>query len=177
MFLDRTYFHGQLSLPILRFREPAVGMAKALQTIGEKSLQGFIDQYEYKYLQLALGNRLAHKFVEGVSSGDSFWDELYTLIYRKEYGRGFSPSANYVYFFAMQDGQSQTTDMGEIRKFVDSSQVQRADRKLLTAWNEMCDQTYHIWSFIRSNWNTYRPHADNYSWFCREIEHENILGI
>lgn len=178
MFLDETYFKGELYLPNLRFKEKAVGMAIADQITGEKNLEYFVKKYEVRYLQEALGCELTKAFITGIESGDEFWNDLYAHLYFEEMGIKFSPAANYVYFHIMRDNRVQNTMFGLVRQQSDRSKVVEDGDKLILIWNDMVHQTMVAHDFLRSNWDKYKPYAKGWNCACSEVTHPiNSFGI
>ena len=58
MFLDDTYFRGELYLPNLVKGDNNAGKAAILQTVGEKNLLWFVEKYEDEALGFIIGKEL-----------------------------------------------------------------------------------------------------------------------
>lgn len=162
LFLDQSYFQGELSLPMLVFNQgPSVGNAKILQSVGQQSLNWFIVKYETVYLEELLGLTLYQSLLNGLEEPDPnpIWIELRDRIFRKEGTIGFSPAAGFVYFFAMRDGRTQTTAKGEVRSKSSYSDDVFDGNKMVKAWNDMVDQSLMVARFLKKNWTVYREYA------------------
>lgn len=155
MFLDRTYFTGNLALPqLVSSAAPAMDAASmATQIVGEQTLEWFIAKYEPEFLLYLLGEKLYKAFTDGISAEtpDDVWMELKGRIYAESGKYKFSPAANYVYWFAMRQAVSQTAMAGEVRTTPDFAGNISPTRKMVTAWNDMVDATEHIRDWIYDN--------------------------
>lgn len=157
MYLDSSYFTGELSIPILSAKRTAVndptGIAdKINQVSGEYSLEWFIERYEEEFLRKLLGDCLFDAFKEGISAASplQIWIDLRDLIYRKSGGYSFSPAANYVYFHVMTAAASKTAMTGEVKSTNDRMINVSPDVKMVKAWNDMTTEVNRIrqWVFI-----------------------------
>lgn len=154
MYLDGTYFQGNLVLPQYgRMPKNAVsGTIDALLTgtVGEQSLEWFIARYEEEFLRKLLGSPLYESWTEGLSTAEplQIWVDLKSHIFRTVGGIKLSPAANYVYFFAMRAAASDTTMTGEKRQAGTYSDNVSPSRKMANAWNDMVDAVQHIREWI-----------------------------
>lgn len=144
MFLDASYFRGDLYLPSIHFRERTVGMSVADQVTGEQDLCYYIRKYEVDFLEKLLGRCTAHAFIKGMEEGDEQWKELYEIIYYTEFGYKLSPAANYVYFHLMRNNSLQNSQFGLIRQKSDHSDVVSITPKMVLVWNDMVRQNLRI---------------------------------
>lgn len=159
--LDRTYFIGELYLPSLE-KSKAVGhSSNSLQTVGEYSLDWFIEKYESEYLDTLLGEKLKNNFIYGINEDTplKIWIDLKGKIYYKQGDIPFSPAANYVWYWVRRCARTQTTVQGE--KVGDMSYASTAEDsdKLCRVWNEMCDKSEVIICYLRDNWDKYKEYS------------------
>lgn len=133
MYLDNTYFTGQLYIPGLQYRS---GVGAVMQAVNEYSLDWYIEKYEEEFLVELLGRNLYNEMVDGVNNNEDKWIALRDKIYRAG-DVSFSPAANYVYFSAMRDFQTQTSMTGEVRGKNSHSIIVPAYDKLVRVWNDM----------------------------------------
>lgn len=157
MYLDGTYFQGNLVLPQYG-RQPKnaeAGTIDALltETVGEQSLDWLIARYEEEFLRKLLGSPLHEAWSEGLAAEtpSQIWLDLKDRIFSIVGGIHISPAANYVYFFAMKSGASDTTMTGEKRQTGTFSENVSVVRKQVAAWNDMVDAVHHIreWIYAR----------------------------
>lgn len=154
MFLDGTYFQGNLVLPQYGRmpKNAASGTIDALltETVGEQSLEWFIARYEEEFLCKLLGLPLYESWIDGLSAAEplQIWVDLKSRIFRTVGGINLSPAANYVYFFAMRAAASDTTMTGEKKQTGTYSDNVSSNRKMVTAWNDMVDAVCHIRGWI-----------------------------
>lgn len=147
MFLDNTYFTGQLHIPNLQYRS---GVGSVVQAVNEYSLDWYIAKYEVEFLIELLGDRVYVEFINGVESGDERWTALRDKIY-KVGDISLSPAANYVYFKAMRDFQTQTSMNGEVRGKNSHSNIVPAYDKLVRVWNDMVKMCRDIITWMQDN--------------------------
>lgn len=164
MFLNSTYFEGELYLPSLeRNYSEGVGISRITQTVNENSLEWYIEKYEPEYLKKLLGEHLYFAFITEIvkEEHDPKWDVLLNMIYRKKDKYSFSPAANYVYFNLGRSSKSQITGKGEkLSNVFDSLNVDNVD-KLTGIWNDMCDMSDEIQNFICRS-DLYYPHLPHW---------------
>lgn len=172
MFLDNTYFQGELYIPNLQLKtgNPA-GIASVVnQTVAENTLEWFVGKYEQECLSRILGCGLYRRFIAGLEdeAGEGYedWVALKDRIFVKKWRYGFSPVANYVYFFLMRSSRSQTTTSGEVKMKIDNTTVVSDSAKLIKAWNDMGSMIEEIHAFINANAGKYgRPEDISHCWF------------
>lgn len=172
MFLDSTYFQGELHIPNLRLwsGNPSGVAAVVNQAVAENTLEWFIGKYERECLSLILGCRLYGRFIAGLEdeAGEGYedWVALKDRIFVKRWRYGFSPVANYVYFFLMRSSRSQTTASGEVKVKIDNTTIVSDSAKLIKAWNDMGSMIEEIHAFINANTEKYgKPEDVSHSWF------------
>lgn len=149
MFLDGSYFRGELSIPNLKFSKPA-GVGAILQTVGELDLLYFVEKYEREFLDNILGIELTDAIISHKGDNGTY-DALINKIFVKGDHGSYSPAANYVYVMIMLNGRSQTSPTGEVRKRTDNTSVVSDRNKIVRAWNEMGEMIGNIHLFIRNS--------------------------
>ncbi len=184
MFLNDTYFQGELSLPILkRSAGPLIGVERAVHASGEKNLEYFVTKYETKALRDILGPTLAMNFIRGINrTSNPIWKDLFNQIFQEDCDCGFSPVANYVYYFVKRDMRSHSTTVAEVASSPDNAARASEAQKLIKAWNDMCPQIHDIRRFICENWDEYgkyTPYKCRHTWYshCMEFEPINVFNI
>lgn len=179
MFLDSTYFQGELSIPSLKFRDrEVVGVAAvAMQATGENTLEWFVEKYEQDFLKNILGCDLYERFIAGLdplSPGFKHFEKLRDVIFVKGKKYSFSAAANYVYYWLIRDGRTQTSGVGEVRAKADSTEIVSDSSKLIKAWNDMGREIEAIHAFILSHEDWFgKLHKTCHCWF-RPINPFNI---
>lgn len=168
MFLDSTYFMGELYLPCLELNPNVVGVASRIQTVNENSLDWYIEKYEYEFLVYLLGYDLSRAYLQNIKEANFFdfklsitftddkWPFIYNLVYTQRGNYKFSPAANYVYYYLCRWSRSQLSGKGEIRAEVYESLVATDADKLVKIWNEMCREVHYIRCKIKDNWKDYK---------------------
>jgi hypothetical protein len=150
MFLDGAYFRGELTLPqygrLPQTAAPGEVGYQITQTVGENTLEWFIDRYEPEFLQKLMGVHLYESFIDGLKAETplEIWAQLKERIYMQHGGIKLSPAANYVYFFAMRAAHTSTTMTGEKQQNGTFTNNVTPIAKQVKAWNDMCDAVYHI---------------------------------
>jgi hypothetical protein len=186
MFLDRTYFTGELALPqLVASAAPAMDVASAAaQIAGEQTLQWFIAKYEPEFLRHLLGYSLYNAFIKGIAESEPLqvWSDLRDRIYMTSGNLKFSPAANYVYWFAMRQAVSQTAMSGEVRHKPDFAGNVSPARKMVTAWNDMVDGVAYVREWIFDYWEdihaaTGDDDTARWSWCRHEFKLVNEFGI
>ena len=153
MFLDYTYFEGGLYIPNLKYND-SEGVGAIIQAVNEQSLDWYIEKYEIEFLEGLLGETLYNKMVEGVDESENegnIWNRLRDKIFINTGSGKYSPAANYVYFYAMREMQTQTSSQGEVRGKQDYATVKSAHGKLVNAWNDMVDMSQKIRKYVCEN--------------------------
>lgn len=163
MIIDSTYFVRELSLPNIVSNSLESGVSAALQTVGENSLDLFIEKYEEEYLIKLLGKELANKFMLEVnnSAPDDIWKELLSVLADSE--KKTSPIANYIYYWIMRDSRTSTTMGGECASTFDKAQRASQDKKLVKAWNDSVNMTIQVVCWINRNESKLAPYGGDYS--------------
>ena len=136
MYLDSTYFIGELALP--NVTNTITGLNPS-HMAGNKSLDYFIAKYEREFLIKVLGFELFEEFTAGLKENPipEKWQRLKDKLYWQGGSFKFSPAANYVYFYAKNDFKTNTTPAGEVREEVDFAKSADEATKLIKAWNDM----------------------------------------
>ena len=150
MFLNESYFRGELSLPNVKLSNPRAGVGSILQTVGELDLLFFIEKYEYNFLVHILGIELTEQMISNKGDNGKFDALINKIFVQREHG-SYSPAANYVYVMVMLNGRSQTSSTGEVRKRTDNMSVVSDRNKIVRAWNEMGEMIGNIHLFIRNS--------------------------
>lgn len=170
MFLDVAYFDGELSIPNAK-RNNAPGAASILQAVGEYALDWYLEKFEHKCLVEFMGEDMYSRFIQGVEDEDENWISLRDKIFIEKNGFKYSFVANYVYFYAMRDMQTQTSPKGEVRGKQDHASTVSAYPKLVRVWNDMVDLSIPVRKFICDNNSVYGD-------ICGVIwEPINVFGI
>ena len=173
MFLDDTYFQGELSLPNLKYS--SCGISTMLEIVGHETLEWYIEKYEQRYLVDLLGEDLYSRFIAGLAANDETdekWIDLRNKIFNVSGEFGYSPAANYVYFFAYRDGQTKTSMNGEVRGKQSEASIVSANRKLAKAWNDMVDMSEDVRKYVRSHEDYYGEIVVTRNW-----KYINTFGI
>ena len=181
LFLDSTYFQGELYLPNLKYNIPeASGTQKRLQTVGENTLGWFIAKYEPEFMKMLLGSRLYSNFIDGMKEEypAQVWIDLRDVIFPQgEYN--LSPAANYVFYWTLRRGRTQTSMKGEERSISDFAMLAADKNVLVKAWNDMLNPVAAIREFIFDNWDAYKEYANGRGCVCncgfRPINVWNLL--
>ncbi len=192
MFLDGKYFQdSELELPqygrLPNSAVPGEIGYTLTQTVGENTLEYFIEKYEERFLIELLGDRLYEAWKEGVNAETpaQIWLDLKNRIYKVMPKVSLSPAANYVYFYAMRSSASDTTITGEVRQKGTFTENRTPLGKMVTAWNDMIDEVRRIreWIFIHRK-EIYAamplPHYHDCHWhtWCQyEFGYINEYGI
>lgn len=166
MFLDRTYFEGEIYLPtneVLIPNRTSVGVAALTQSAGQNNLALFISVYEEDYLKKLLG-KIYHVFIDEMIS--DIYSERTQQLYKKIYSTKqilktkngvpfkdsipYSPAAYYVYYEYMRANRSQTSMKGEVRANIFEAQNLTVTPavKLSDIWNRMSCESKDIQRWI-----------------------------
>lgn len=165
LLIDKTYFKGELSLPnipIMISDEINYGVKEALQSVGEKDLNTFVDKYVTDYLIRLFGRELTEKFLSEIITEipAEIWDNLKKQLLIEIGPYKASPLANYVYYWLMRDARTKTTQAGESDSNFDNAENVNNNYKLVKAWNDMANMTCTI-----------------NKWFCKNIQYyEEYMG-
>jgi hypothetical protein len=151
MFIDKTYFQGELNIPSLQAQSPVLN-----------SLNLFIQEREPMYLRSALGYSLWKLFIAGLAEAvpDARWTDLkngadYTdgngILRRWE---GFtnsvkqSPIAGYVYYWFVRDAATYTSSSGEVESKKENATNISPSMKSVRAYNDMVKQTAILHDYL-----------------------------
>lgn len=172
MFLDKTYFVGDLAVPNL------FGTAVVNTAIAEE-VANFIRKYELDYLYALLGKTLADELIAGMlvlPTPDTKWSDLYNQIYFTrssitwnedhelevdEHGNiifesiPLSPAANFVFFKFYKSHITEFFGSGESKPAKENAATATSSARMIQAWNVCCDMTYVIWKWLDDNSATY----------------------
>lgn len=170
MFLDSSYFRGDLYLPLTERKSESEGIQKFLESGGENNLLWYISKYENDFLIKLLGHTLYNAFAEGMKQEpvNPIWISLKDAIYKNVESVNTSPSANYVYYWYRRRNESQYAIQGEVQGKQTFATNVSANRLLTRAWNEMTVMNKEIYCFLRRNCNEYKQYATDYC-ICNEL--------
>ena len=79
MFLDNTYFQGELSIPNLIFVEPK-GVGTMIQAVNEQSFDWYLGKYEVKFMNELLGSEMYARMMKEIEDGNE-WGKLRNKIF------------------------------------------------------------------------------------------------
>ena len=74
MFLDNTYFQGELSIPNLIFVEPK-GVGTMIQAVNEQSFDWYLGKYEVKFMNELLGSEMYARMMKEIEDGNE-WGKI-----------------------------------------------------------------------------------------------------
>lgn len=171
MFLDNTYFQGELSIPNLIFVEPG-GVGTMIEAVNEQSFDWYLGKYEVKFMNELLGSEMYSRMMTEIEDGNA-WSKLRNKIYVHTGSGNYSPAANYVYFYSTRNMQTQTSPQGEVRGRKDYSSVVSANPKLVKVWNDMVDMITDIRKYIGQNECLYGKIGND----ARLFKYINTFGI
>lgn len=158
MFLDKTYFYGEIYLPGLErsYSEP-VGLSTITQTVGENDIEWYIKKYEKEYILDLLGKDLGEAYISGimVRMDDPKWTFIKNLIYVTDGKDKYSPAANYVYYWIQLNGISNTTTKSEVRGSVTNGTPYSPVEKMVKAYNDCVEESVKIAREICKHWDEY----------------------
>ncbi len=150
------YFRGGLTLP------------QTINADGQSLLTQFITQYEFEFLEKALGYELAKGLVANIASADPKWKDLREGVeFTDSRSRltkwvGFqdntnkiSPIANYVYYKFLEDGITDVASIGTVQPKGENADRVYPQLKLQEAWNRMVDMLRILHDYLRQNPSTY----------------------
>ena len=84
MFLDESYFQGELAIPNLKIGGNATGVASMIEATGEASFDWFVEKYEREALGFILGDKLRDEFLAGLEGENpEKWEKLRDVIFVK----------------------------------------------------------------------------------------------
>lgn len=153
MIIDDSYFTGDIYLP-------QVGDEASTVANNNGKLQSFIDEYEPKILEMALGFELYNEFKENLTEGGELevgaqdkWSDLlngteYTSGSTSYKWRGLikedgiintSLIAYYVYYWYVKDGITQKSTLGVVKPDGDNSKAVDSIPTLTNAWRKLME--------------------------------------
>lgn len=158
MFIDKTYFEGEIYLPINN-RNTLQGVDALAAGTSQGNLDYFITVYEDEYLRKLLGKVYPVYMDEIITD---VYSERAQALYHKIYSNisvnkgdkiityKFSPAAYYIYYFFMSFNRSQTSYKGEVRANVFEAENLglSASQKLSDIYNRMVDMSIDIQRWI-----------------------------
>lgn len=172
MFLDNTYFQGELSIPNLIFVEPK-GVGTMIQAVNEQSFDWYLGKYEVKFMNELLGSEMYARMMKEIEDGNE-WGKLRNKIFVfTGSGNSYSPAANYVYFYSIRSMQTQTSPEGEVRGRKDYSSIVSVSPKLVRVWNDMVNMIADIREYVNQNEVLYGKLGDD----ARLFKYINTFGI
>lgn len=171
MFLDNTYFQGELSIPNLIFVEPK-GVGTMIQAVNEQSFNWYLGKYEVKFMNELLGSEMYARMMKEIEDGNE-WGKLRNKIFVFTGSGSYSPAANYVYFYSIRGMQTQTSSEGEVRGRKDYSSIVSVSPKLVRIWNDMVDMIADIREYVNQNEVLYGKLGDD----ARLFKYINTFGI
>lgn len=186
--IDITYFTGEIVIP------------NTDKDYIAQRLVLFIEKYEDNFLRDVLGYDLYKSFKAGIvnypsGATDQKWIDIiegaeYSRHSRTHQWRGLtfenvdgfasgtgqllSPIANYVYWYWVKDGFSQTMSTGESQAKAENATSISPAFKMVRAWNEMIDWIEELYDFLRINSTTYNNWSVEH---CKKLHKANVFGI
>lgn len=146
MALSAAYFVGDLFIP-------NIAGSSITETSNLFSLQVAMAKYEPIYLRWLLGEELYEDYVAGISATtpEPRWTALRDKIYVENsvLGIGFSPAANYVYFFFQRNNATLTLVNGEGRANHENMTAVSPAEKMIAAWNDMVRMSLDIQDWLQ----------------------------
>ncbi|NDV46251.1 hypothetical protein D0T49_04250 [Paludibacter sp. 221] len=167
IFLDQTYFQGELYLPRLVWNSDTVGDgAEAMTEAQQENALWFIHKYEPEFMTKLLGKTLYQNFLNGLkqTTVNPIWEELKSELFKQSGKYRYSPCANYVFVFITRRNTSQSTQKGEIRLKGTYSQDVSSSELQIKVWGDMLEGVKEFYRFLLNNWDAYKGYAD--SNFC-----------
>ena len=164
--IDKTYFTGEITLPNIPTSawdaSGGVGVGLALQTVGENSLDVFVDKYVTDYLIKLLGREMTLNFLDGLKQTTplQIWLDLKDVLLTEIGSCKTSPLAYYVYFHVMSDAVTKTTTGGEADPEFDFAKNASSKHKMINAWNNMVEMTYPIVYWLKKHAADYSTYYD-----------------
>lgn len=184
ILIDKTYFQGELSLPnipVSSSDQMSTGVALALQTVGEKDLNIFVNKYVIDYLIRLFGRELTERFLTEIdtTTPDEIWSNLKKQLLIEIGPYKASPLANYVYYWLMRDARTKTTQAGEADPDFDNAENVNNNYKLVKAWNDMVNMTRDINDWFCKNIQDYEAYTgcNTGRKVCSITQHINTFGI
>jgi hypothetical protein len=179
MLIDKSYFKGDISLPVNKKNDvKQIGVGALIQSIGEANLSDYIIKFESEYLTRLLGETLYENFMAGIAveSPLQIWVDLKEAL-THELTTKLSPIAYYVYCFLMEEGQTSTTIKGEKEVRADRTVSASAAKKVVNAWHWMEVYSERFYKWLYCHWGAYREYAENGRMRVYNFGSRNEFGI
>lgn len=174
--IDYTYFRGKISLP------------QVADTLGQQSVNEFIQIYEPLFLQDVLGYDLWKVFSAGILI-DPIPDRFDKILNGVEYQFagvtiqwvGFSNEqkmsaiANYVYYTILEDNSTHLTRVGTVAPNADNSIQIDPVKKQCDSWKEMVTMLHKLRRYLLLNQSVY-PEWKTYP-ITKVYKMNNLLSI
>jgi hypothetical protein len=148
MGLSAAYFVGELNIPNIS-GITVTEQANLLQ------LQIAIAKYEPLYLEMLMGEDLYTAYAAAPTDARMVALAAKIYIENSVLSVGFSPAANYVYFYFTRNNYSLTTVNAEVTPVMENMTFYNPSQKLIAAWNEMVSLSELIRDWIDENVETY----------------------
>jgi hypothetical protein len=167
MFIDTTYFVGEILIPNLTGVSPVIAG-------NVEEVTRFIKKYEPDYLLNVLGEELYDALKTGLAANpiEAKWTVLKNKFINADIPA--SPIAGYVYFHVMRDRFTTTTALGEVENAAENSINALNSYKIASAYNEAVREGKKIRSWLSENTSTYPEFASAGSYSLRPV---NIFGV
>jgi hypothetical protein len=164
------------------------------QPLVEERLDYFITKYEKEFLRDLLGVALYNAFVAGLAedpiaakwtnlkSGCSYtgqdgraavWRGIVETLVEPVTAVGDTPAvageyqsmiANYVYYWYMRNGATQSSGVGEVVTNAENATIASPKQKMASAWNEMSTWIRELSLFLYAKAETYTEWDQQYHW-------------
>ena len=182
VLIDETYFTGELSLPNIPVSTPSSdGVALAIQTVGEKGLDIFVDKYVVDFLIRLFGRELTKAFLSGLEEETplEIWINLKGLLLTRAGSYKASPLAGYVYYWLMRDARTKTTQAGESDPNFDNAENVNNCYKMVKAWNDMASMALGVHKWFCQHAREYERYTGSYQGrnVCSITQTINTFGI
>ncbi len=152
MALSAAYFVGEIHVP-------NISGSSTAETANLLQLQIMIAKYEPIYLERLLGTDFYTAYAAGIAASvpEARWTALQNKIYvpNLTLNIGFSPAANYVYFFFMRNQTSISLVNSEVQSSHENFTQFGPGQKMTSAWNEMVRLSELVQEWIIENTATY----------------------
>lgn len=154
--LSAAYFVGEIQVP-------NISGSSTAETANLLQLQIAIAKYEPLFMDRLLGTDFYADYVAGIAAviPETRWTTLRDKIYvlNGTLGVGFSPAANYVYFFFMRNQTSISLINSEVQAVHENFSQFGPGTKMVAAWNEMVRMIIDFRKWLTENIADY-PECD-----------------
>jgi hypothetical protein len=161
MLIDKSYFKGDISLPVNKKSDvKQLGVGALIQSVGEANLADYIIKFEAEYLIRLLGETLYENFMAGIAveSPLQIWIDMKEALTHESTTK-LSPIAYYVYCFIMEEGQTTSTIKGEKGVKADRTVSVSAAKKVVNAWVWMVRYSGRFYNWLYEHWDSYKEYA------------------